>query len=185
MTEEIETTVPEEPTPSEALTGDAAPAPDADATHEADAPAQPGLPRRDPFEGALPPGYDWPTHGGYLGCLFGVMLSCILVGFLGSTLFTFFHSGFIAYGPLFALVTFLSPLVAVVALGRVGWLLGKRFFREYPRPTRGVDELVLPYTVEELDLLESADAEDERDESAGDGHELGEVRETPSGMRGE
>ncbi|MGH2505564.1 MAG: hypothetical protein ACRDID_23885, partial [Ktedonobacterales bacterium] len=25
------------------------------------------------YRGATPPGYDWPTHGGYLGCLIGVM----------------------------------------------------------------------------------------------------------------
>src|SRR5258705_11876483 len=41
----------------------------------------------DPHEGAVPAGYDWPTHGGYLGCLLGVMASCLLAAFFGSTVF--------------------------------------------------------------------------------------------------
>jgi len=42
---------------------------------------------RDLYEGAVPPGYDWTTHGGYLGCLIGLMASCLFGAFLGSTLF--------------------------------------------------------------------------------------------------
>ena len=38
-------------------------------------------------KGAVPPGYDWPTHGGYLGCLLSLIASCLIGGFLGTTLF--------------------------------------------------------------------------------------------------
>ncbi len=44
-------------------------------------------PQRIREEGAVPPGYDWPTHGGYLGCLLSLMASCLIGGFLGTTLF--------------------------------------------------------------------------------------------------
>ncbi len=56
--------------------------------------ADPARGSEDPrHEGATPPGYDWPTHGGYLGCLLAVMFACLLaplgyivVGFLGAFL---------------------------------------------------------------------------------------------------
>jgi hypothetical protein len=84
----------------------------------------------DPFEGAVPPGYDWPTHGGYLGCLFGVMASCLLTGFLGSTLVA------VIAGPTWvhAAIDIVVAAAALAGLGRLGWMLGKRYLREYPRP---------------------------------------------------
>jgi hypothetical protein len=94
----------------------------------------------DPLEGAVPPGYDWPTHGGYLGCLLGVVVACVLGGFLGS-----FLVGLASVTPLGFLVGSAPARIAIivgvflltlVGLGRVGWALGKRFYREYPRPTR-------------------------------------------------
>jgi hypothetical protein len=92
----------------------------------------------DPYEGAVPPGYDWPTHGGYLGCLLGLMVACIAGGFLGSLVV-----GLVSVSPLGRLVgtpaVRISLILAVfvatmLALGRVGWVLGKRFYREYPQP---------------------------------------------------
>jgi hypothetical protein len=91
----------------------------------------------DPYEGAVPPGYDWPTHGGYLGCLMGLVAAFLIGGFLGS-----FLVGLISVTPLALLVA--SPAMRIIliacvfvatliALGRAGWVLGKRFYREYPR----------------------------------------------------
>ena len=108
-------------------------APDETPGERAEAPA-------DPFEGAVPPGYDWPTHGGYLGCLLGVVMACVLGGFLGS-----FLVGLASVTPLSFLVGSAPARIAIivgvfvltlVGLGRAGWALGKRFYREYPRPTR-------------------------------------------------
>ncbi len=96
-------------------------------------------PQEDPrYVGATPPGYDWPTHGGYLGCLLAVMFACLLaplgyivVGFLGA---------FLA-GPLGGLgvaiaigVTVIGYVAIFIGLARLGWSMGKRFLREYPQP---------------------------------------------------
>lgn len=135
------------------LSGDAPPQPDADAppeesasgdtveTHDlvgGDPYASYAEPVADPYEGAVPPGYDWPTHGGYLGCLLGVVMACVLGGFLGSLLI-----GLLSVSPL-AVIVSSSParivvivavfLVTLAALGRTGWRLGRRFYREYPLP---------------------------------------------------
>ncbi len=106
------------------------------------APASP--PPEDRYEGAVPPGYDWPTHGGYLGCLLGVMLSCIVGGFLASLVDVFDFEHHIRGLPnvLLVVVTFLA---ALALLGRVGWLLGRRFYREYAaKPTWGESDAYRP-----------------------------------------
>lgn len=102
----------------------------------------------DPYEGAVPPGYDWPTHGGYLGCLLGLMAAGVLGGFLGSLLV-----GVVSVSPLAPVVTS-SPVrivlilgtfaATMVVLGRIGWRLGRRFYREYPTPTRRSSRTVTP-----------------------------------------
>jgi hypothetical protein len=146
--------------PPEQQSGDSAPdpSPGGPATQQEDAGAPDSLepsgapfvadPYRaapsDPYEGAVPPGYDWPTHGGYLGCLLGLVGSCLVGGFLGS-----FAVGLLSVSPLAFLVSSALgriTLIAVVfiatvfALGRVGWVLGKRFYREYPLPARSAAE---------------------------------------------
>ena len=83
-------------------------------------------------EGAVPPGYDWPTHGGYLGCLLAVMASCLIGGFLGTTLFAALGYQQIVPRPITALLTVVVFVVVTIGLGRLGWFLGKRFYREYP-----------------------------------------------------
>jgi hypothetical protein len=102
-------------------------------------PADPYGTPTDPYEGAVPPGYDWPTHGGYLGCLMGLVAACLLAGFVGS-----FVIGLISVTPVAVLVStsfariallVLSFAICFGALGSVGWKLGKRFYREYPQPT--------------------------------------------------
>lgn len=91
-------------------------------------------PPPDPYEGAVPPGYDWPTHGGYLGCLLGTMAACAISGFLGGTWFAILAApSWVRLG-----ITFIVAVAVFVGLGRLGWVLGKRFYREYPQPVRGV-----------------------------------------------
>ena len=111
-------------------------------------------------QGATPPGYDWPTHGGYLGCLLGVMAACLLAP-LGYILFGFL--GAFLTRPLggfgFALAIILTVgvyLAAFVALSRLGWAMGKRFLREYEQPARPVWD--------EDDEDDEDDDEDEDDE---------------------
>ena len=91
------------------------------------------IPEEGEGEGAVPPGYDWPTHGGYLGCLLAVMASCLIGGFLGSTLFRALVYHQIVPKPITVLLTVVVFIVVTIGLGRLGWILGKRFYREYPR----------------------------------------------------
>jgi hypothetical protein len=86
-------------------------------------------------EGAVPPGYDWPTHGGYLGCLLGLVAACLVGGFLGSTLFAALSADRIVPGWASAVLTVVVFVAVIVGLGRLGWWLGKRFYREYPQPS--------------------------------------------------
>jgi hypothetical protein len=84
-------------------------------------------------EGAVPPGYDWPTHGGYLGCLLGLIGACIVGGFIGSSLqkaLTYYRwvPDLVA-----ALIAVAVYAVAITALCWLGWTLGKRFYRAYPQ----------------------------------------------------
>ena len=87
----------------------------------------------DPTEGAVPPGYDWPTHGGYLGCLLGLIVSCLLCGAVGAPIAEFSDNKLVP-APLAIGITLLLAVLFAVLLGRIGWVLGRRFFREYPQP---------------------------------------------------
>lgn len=113
--------------------------------------AQPARPAEDPrYAGATPPGYDWPTHGGYLGCLLATMLACLLaplsyivIGFLGAFLSGPLGNAGIAIA---IVVTVVGYLALFVGLMRLGWRMGRRFLREYPQPARpvwGEDENVI------------------------------------------
>lgn len=94
------------------------------------------------YRGATPPGYDWPTHGGYLGCLLGVMIACLIAplgyvvfGFLGAIL----HPSLGGFGVAVAVIATVAVYLAIfVALSRLGWWMGKRFLREYEQPVRPV-----------------------------------------------
>ena len=88
----------------------------------------------DPYEGAVPPGYDWPTHGGYLGCLLSLMASCLIGGFLGSTLFAALSYHEVLPQPVTITMTVAVYLVIIIGLGRLGWVLGRRFYRQYTPP---------------------------------------------------
>ncbi len=86
----------------------------------------------------MPPGYDWPTHGGYLGCLMGTVGGVMVGGFLGANLFSFLWASGRLAGPLFILIALFIFVGCVWALGRVGYLLGKRYYRAYEQPVRPV-----------------------------------------------
>jgi hypothetical protein len=114
-------------------------------------------------EGATPPGYDeWPTHGGYLGCLIAVMFACllaplgyILVGFLGALLARPLGGFGVALAIAITAITYIAIFVGLV---RLGWRMGKRYLREYypegrvrmtsPPPPETVVDADEPPTVE-------------------------------------
>ncbi len=79
---------------------------------------------------------DWPTHGGYLGCLMGMFVGCILAGFLGSTLIAFVHFAISAARPGFIIAAVVVVVFLITLFGRLGWGAGKRIYREYPTPQR-------------------------------------------------
>jgi hypothetical protein len=95
-----------------------------------------------PEAGAVPPGYDWPTHGGYLGCLLGMMPACLVGGFLGSTFVAFLNKAGVVPPVVAGLLVAALFVVSVIGFGRIGWVLGRRFYRKYPRaqPTWGEDD---------------------------------------------
>jgi len=90
-------------------------------------------PPENPDVGAVPPGYDWPTHGGYLGCLISLMASCLIGGFLGTTVFAALSYWRAVPTLVTVLLTISVYLAVTIGLGRLGWILGRRFYREYPQ----------------------------------------------------
>ncbi|HEX9038461.1 MAG TPA: hypothetical protein VF808_15875 [Ktedonobacterales bacterium] len=109
-----------------------------ESTHGSDSGAHAEQSRQGAIDGATPPGYDWPTHGGYLGCLLAVMLACLLtplgyifVGFLGALLSP--TLGGVGVG-LAVAVTVIGYIALFAALTSLGWRMGKRYLREYPQP---------------------------------------------------
>jgi hypothetical protein len=115
-----------------ALDGESRPSEQADA--ESAALEVISSPPEDEFEGATPPGYDWPTHGGYLGCLMGVMAGVLLGGFLGANLLSFIYIDRNLPLPIFILLNAALFLALLIGLGRLGWWLGRRYYRYYPQP---------------------------------------------------
>lgn len=110
----------------EPIAGDQAPQ-QPDETFPIDAPLGDG----DNAIGATPPGFDWPTHGGYLGCLLGCLASFIIGGFLGSVLLGTLYV--VGGGAALALAVVALVVYVGVAYGlcRLGWSLGKRYYRSY------------------------------------------------------
>lgn len=121
-----------------------------------------GDPSADPYDHAVPPGYDWPTHGGYLGCLLGTMASCLIGGFVGSTFFpTLAHYHWVP-GWVAASLTVVVFVAIVFGIGRLGFVLGKRFYREYPQPapkTWGEDDDYVDPALAEIAASNSENAE--------------------------
>lgn len=84
--------------------------------------------------GATPPGFDWPTHGGYLGCLIGCLAAFLIGGFLGSVLLGTLYV--VGGGTAITMAVVALIVYAAVAYGlcRLGWTLGKRYYRSYQEP---------------------------------------------------
>ena len=91
-------------------------------------------PPEDEIEGATPPGYDWPTHGGYLGCLMGVMAGVLLGGFLGANIFAAYYNVLDLPLAVYILLNVALFIALLIGLGRLGWWLGRRYYRYYPQP---------------------------------------------------
>ena len=110
-----------------------------------------------PEAGAVPPGYDWPTHGGYLGCLLGMMPACLVGGFLGSTFVAFLNKAGVVPPVVAGLLVVALFVACVVGFGRIGWVLGRRFYRKYPRtaPTWGEDDSVAG-TVDSANVVDTS-----------------------------
>lgn len=102
----------------------------------------PDMEAENPESGAVPPGYDWPTHGGYLGCLLGMMPACLVGGFLGSTFVAWLNKAGVVPPVVAGLLVVLVFVASMIGFGRLGWILGRRFYRKYPRsePSWGEDD---------------------------------------------
>lgn len=151
-----QTQPPDDPTPDGAIARDNTP----DTPNTLDTPDTPNPPEHEdaapdpryaptpdmeaelPEAGAVPPGYDWPTHGGYLGCLLGMMPACLVGGFLGSTFIAWLNAAKIVPPVVAGLLVAIVFILCVIGFGRLGWALGRRFYRKYPRgePTWGEDD---------------------------------------------
>jgi predicted lipid-binding transport protein (Tim44 family) len=116
----------------DALNGESRPAAQPDP--ESVTPEAASAPAEDEFEGATPPGYDWPTHGGYLGCLMGVMAGVLLGGFLGANIFAAYYNVLDLPLAVYILLNVALFIALLIGLGRLGWWLGKRYYRYYPQP---------------------------------------------------
>lgn len=84
--------------------------------------------------GAAPPGFEWPTHGGYLGCLIGCLASFLIGGFLGSALLGTLYVVGGGSAVILAVVSIVVYAAIVYGLCRLGWSLGKRYYRSYQGP---------------------------------------------------
>ena len=81
--------------------------------------------------GAAPPGVEWNTHGGYLGCLIGCLASFLIGGFLGSVLLGTLYVVGGGAALVLAAVSVVIYTGIVYGLCRLGWWLGKRYYRSY------------------------------------------------------
>ena len=126
-----QTQTPGKLTPDAANTANTAnadvPYPDAPST------STPDMDAEKPESGAVPPGYDWPTHGGYLGCLLGMMPACLVGGFLGSTFVAWLNKAGLVHPVVAGILVVVLFVACMIGFGRLGWILGRRFYRKYPR----------------------------------------------------
>lgn len=103
----------------------------------------PDMEAENPAAGAVPPGYDWPTHGGYLGCLLGLLPGCLVAAFFGSTFIAVLNKAEIVPPIVAGILVALLFIGFMIGFGRVGWLLGRRYYRKYTSgvPTWGEDDI--------------------------------------------
>lgn len=121
----------------------------------------PDMEAESPDSGAVPPGYDWPTHGGYLGCLLGMMPACLVGGFLGSTFVAFLNKAGIVPPIVAGLLVVALFIACMLGFGRLGWILGRRFYRKYPRmePTWGEDDSTSMHSAPDTSLAGQQDGQ--------------------------
>jgi hypothetical protein len=93
-------------------------------------------------EAALPPEAQGEANGGPLGCCLGVMIGMLLsisVALLSrlasGPLGQLFQSNYSLVGVLTRILMGILVFVLAIVCGRIGWKLGKRFYREYEPPT--------------------------------------------------
>jgi hypothetical protein len=90
-----------------------------------------------------PPEEEWPTHGGYLGCFLALLAGCLFAGFFASPLVQHLqvanlsgHGASNGYGPLLTIIAIAIMIAGLIVFGRIGWIIGKRVYKEYPTPAR-------------------------------------------------
>jgi len=154
----------------DALNGESRPAAQPDP--ESVTPEAASAPAEDEFEGATPPGYDWPTHGGYLGCLMGVMAGVLLGGFLGANIFAAYYNVLDLPLAVYILLNVALFIALLIGLGRLGWWLGRRYYRYYPQPAGP--------TWGESDEDQESEATSSAEIDSSDGAPEAAARETPA-----
>ena len=151
--------IPDTPETADAPATPSAPDYEDDAPDPRYAPT-PDMEAENPEAGAVPPGYDWPTHGGYLGCLLGMMPACLVGGFLGSTFIAWLNAAKIVPPVVAGLLVVVVFILCVLGFGRLGWTLGRRFYRKYPRgePSWGEDDIAASASADEDDAQAASQA---------------------------
>ncbi len=115
--------------------------------HESPLP-EPSQDAQDTPQNQLPPEARGETNGGPLGCCFGVSMGLLTsAGIVSLSIPLLSHitaglNGFLAF--LVIVVAIIFVIIATLALGYVGWKIGRRVFREYepdPRQQRKMARL--------------------------------------------
>lgn len=93
-------------------------------------------------EDTLPPEARGETNGGPLGCCLGVMVGlllslslAVLSRLYADPLGPLFQGNYSVLGLLVRILMLILAVGLAIVLGRAGWRLGKRFYREYDPPS--------------------------------------------------
>lgn len=74
---------------------------------------------------------EWPTHGGYLGCLMGIMFGCLAAAFIASPLVRGATHVVANIGFQLNASALVIMLIGIMLFGFIGWKIGKRIFRDF------------------------------------------------------
>jgi hypothetical protein len=92
-------------------------------------------------EDMVPPEARGEANGGPLGCCLGVTVGmflsltlAVLSRFYGDPLSALFQHNYAALGLVVRILMGILIVVLAIVCGRLGWKLGKRFYREYEPP---------------------------------------------------
>lgn len=88
------------------------------------------------FEAMLPPEARGDTNGGPLGCCLGVVVGLLLTFAIMLT-----TSVLLANGGYLGIATLPVALLGAAICGFLGWIIGKRFYREYEPDPRQQERL--------------------------------------------